>query len=238
MDWKSEDESGDERVMWCWGRKKKIKINTEIAKLSQGDWLGRPATGYFQSQNYTEERLSSALLCQSQADSTAATISGTPTPTLEGNGVEILTLQVISRNVWSPQLFVGRKMWHQGCLLRLSSCVIASVPRCVTDTIHKAGARGSSAESFAYETRLLYPTVLYDNGTRNINHVKINPLIKSNVTTSSVSCWYLLVVAELNAEAAAPLNNKTRKYRAITMQIIEINMVGGRNHLVRKRHKT
>lgn len=65
----------------------KNKINTEIAKLSQGDWVGRPATGYFQSQNYTEERLSSTPPCQSQAGSAAATISGTPTPTLEGNGV-------------------------------------------------------------------------------------------------------------------------------------------------------
>lgn len=105
----------------------------------------------------------------------------------------------------------------------------------VTDTIHKAGARGSSAESFAYETRLLYPVVLYDNGTRNINHVKINSLIKSNVTSSSVSCWYLLVAAELNAEAAAQLNNKKRKYRAITMQIIEINMVGGEKPSCKKK---
>lgn len=113
-----------------------------------------------------------------------------------------------------------------------------SVCLCVVDTIHKVGTRGSSAESFAYETRLLYPTVLYDNGTRNINHVEINSLIKSNVTSSSVSCWYLLVAAELNAEAAAQLNNKKRKYRAITMQIIEINMVGGKNHLERKRRKT
>lgn len=67
--------------------KKKHKINTEIAKLSQGDWVGRPAMGYFQSQNYTEERLSSTLLCRSQAGSAAATISSTPTPTSEGNGV-------------------------------------------------------------------------------------------------------------------------------------------------------
>lgn len=89
-----------------------------------------------------------------------------------------------------------------------------SVCLCAIDTIHKVGARGSSAESFAYETRLLYPTVLYDNGTRNINHVKINSLIKSNVTSSSVSCWYLLVAAELNAEAAAQLNYKKEEIRS------------------------
>lgn len=108
-----------------------------------------------------------------------------------------------------------------------------SVCLCVIDTIHKVGTRGSSAESFAYETRLVYPTVLYDNDTRNINHVKINKVIKSNVTLSLVSCWYLLVAAV----AAAQLNNKNRKYGAITMQIIEINMVCGKNHLVRKRCK-
>lgn len=88
-DWKSEDESGDERER-CDAkgeRKKKNKINTEIAKLSQGDWVGRPAMGYFQSQNYTEERLSSTLLCRSQAGSAEATISSTPTPTSERNGV-------------------------------------------------------------------------------------------------------------------------------------------------------
>lgn len=74
----SEDESGDERERWdAEGERKKInKIKTEIAKLSQGDWVGRPAMGYFQSQNYTEERLSGAARWRrSQAGSAAATIS-------------------------------------------------------------------------------------------------------------------------------------------------------------------
>lgn len=47
------------------------------------------------------------------------------------------------------------------------------------------------------------------------------------MTRSPVSWWYLPVAAELNADAAAALNNKNMIYGAITMQIREINMLGG-----------
>lgn len=52
--------------------------------------------------------------------------------------------------------------------------------------------------------------MLYENGTQQIPHK--NKLIKSNLTPSSVSCWYLPVAAELNADAAAVLSNKNMKY--------------------------
>lgn len=50
-------------------KKKKYKIKNktqrENAKLSQGYFVGREAMGYFQSQNYTKERLSTG--CSNKA---------------------------------------------------------------------------------------------------------------------------------------------------------------------------
>lgn len=51
-------------------KKEKIQNKTqrerERVKLSQGYFVGRKAIGYFQSQNYTKEQLSSTLQQQSQ----------------------------------------------------------------------------------------------------------------------------------------------------------------------------
>ena len=88
--WEWQREGERERERECrrqeskkWKKKEKQNTKRENAKLSQGYFVGRTAMGYFQSQNYTKERLSSTLQQQSQQDSAAAPTSRTPHHTLE-----------------------------------------------------------------------------------------------------------------------------------------------------------
>lgn len=109
-------------------KKKKEKQNTkrENAKLSQGYFVGRTAMGYFQSQNYTKERLSSTLQQQSQQDSAAAPTSRTPHHTLEAlirrdNSISAFCLCIIHTRA----LFfsVKRELDFSRCTARRSSHV-------------------------------------------------------------------------------------------------------------------